>query len=73
MVHLRGMVLEGWYMIQDSKLWYDYIIMVQSGNAVFDNMFCITKNQHKNKFFEVRKWSKANFWILSSDLATQNP
>ena len=55
MVHLRGMVLEGWYMIQDSKLWYDYIIMVQSGNAVFDNMFCITKNQHKNKFFEVRK------------------
>ena len=33
MVHLRGMVHEGWYMIQESKLWYDYIIMVRSGNA----------------------------------------
>ena len=33
MVHLRGMVHEGWYMVQESKLWYDYIIMVRSGNA----------------------------------------
>ena len=33
MVHLRGMVHEGWYMVQESKLWYDYIIMVLSGNA----------------------------------------
>ena len=32
MVHLRGMVQEGWYMVQESKLWYDYIIMVRSGN-----------------------------------------
>ena len=33
MVHLRGMVHEAWYMVQESKLWYDYIIMVRSGNA----------------------------------------
>ena len=33
MVHLGGMVHEGWYMVQDSKLWYDYIIMVRSGNT----------------------------------------
>ena len=32
MVHLRGMVPEGWYMVQESKLWYDYIIMVLPGN-----------------------------------------
>ena len=29
------MVHEGWYMVQESKLWYDYIIMVRSGNAGF--------------------------------------
>ena len=23
MVHVRGMVHEGWYMVQESKLWYD--------------------------------------------------
>ena len=28
------MVQGGWYMVQESKLWYDYIIMVRSGNAV---------------------------------------
>ena len=33
MVHLRSMVHEGWYMVQELKLWYDYIIMVNSGNA----------------------------------------
>ena len=41
MVHLRGMVHEGWYMVQESKLWYDYIIMVRSDNAgktVFHNV-----------------------------------
>ena len=27
------MVHEGWYMVQEAKLWYDYIIMVRSGNA----------------------------------------
>ena len=32
MVHLRGMVHEGWYMVQESKLWYDYIIMVRLHN-----------------------------------------
>ena len=29
------MVHEGWYMVQESKLWYDYIIMIRSGNADF--------------------------------------
>ena len=24
MVHFRGMVHEEWYMVQESKLWYDY-------------------------------------------------
>ena len=33
MVYLRAMVHEGWYMVHESKLWYDYIIMVRSGNA----------------------------------------
>ena len=33
MVHLRGMVHEEWYIIQESKLWYNYIIMVRSDNA----------------------------------------
>ena len=33
MLHLRDMVHEGWYMVQEAKLWYDYIIMVRSGNA----------------------------------------
>ena len=33
MVHLRGMVDEGWYIVQVSKLWYDYIIIVRAGNA----------------------------------------
>ena len=37
MVHLRDMVQEGYYMVQESKLWYDYIIMVRSGNAVLEN------------------------------------
>ena len=32
MEHLRGLVQEGWYMVQEAKLWYDYIIMVRSGN-----------------------------------------
>ena len=27
------MVHEGWYIVLESKLWYDYIIMVLSGNA----------------------------------------
>ena len=41
MVHLRGMVHEGWYMVQESKLWYDYIIMVRSGNAaMLFKIFC---------------------------------
>ena len=34
MVRLRGMVQEGWYMVQESKLWYDCIIIVRSDNAV---------------------------------------
>ena len=33
MVHLIGIVRKGWYMVQESKLWYDYIVMVRSGNA----------------------------------------
>ena len=33
MVYLRGMVHEGWYMVQEAKLWYNYIIMVQSGRS----------------------------------------
>ena len=33
MVHLRDIVDEGWDMVQESKLWYDYIVMVRSGNA----------------------------------------
>ena len=33
MVYLRGMIHEGWYMVLESKLWYDYIIIVRSGNA----------------------------------------
>ena len=33
MVHLRSIVYEGWYMVKESKLWYDYIIVVRSGNA----------------------------------------
>ena len=37
MVHLRGIVQEGWHMVQESKLWYDYIIMVRSGNAAPDS------------------------------------
>ena len=37
MVHLRGMVRSAWYMVQVSKLWYDYIIMVRSGNAASDS------------------------------------
>ena len=28
------MIHEGWYMVQEAKLWYDYKIMVRSGNAV---------------------------------------
>ena len=35
MVNLRGMVHEEWYMVQEVKLWYDYIIMVRSGNAAY--------------------------------------
>ena len=35
MVNLRGMVHKGWYMVQEAKLWYDYIIMVRSGNAEY--------------------------------------
>ena len=31
MVYLKGIVHEGWYMVQESKLLYDYIIMVQYG------------------------------------------
>ena len=27
------MVHEEWCMVQESKLWYDYTIMVRSGNA----------------------------------------
>ena len=44
-------------------------------SELFDKMFSITKNQHDNKFFEIRKWTKANFGIptLDSDSATQNP
>ena len=36
MVHLRSMVYEGWCMVQEAKLWYDYIIMVRSNNAGVD-------------------------------------
>ena len=39
MVQLIGMVDEGWYMVQKLKLWYDYIIMVRSGNAALDKTF----------------------------------
>ena len=34
MVHLSGIVHEGWYMVQEAKLWYNNIIVVRSGNAV---------------------------------------
>ena len=46
MVHLRGMVHEGWYVVQESKLWYNYIIMVRSGIAdVHPHQGCaITRN-----------------------------
>ena len=46
MVNLRGMVREGWYMVQESKLWYNYIIVVRSGNADFTFIifnFCVFK------------------------------
>ena len=41
MIHLRGVVHEGWYMVQESKLWYDYIIMVRSGNAASRGKFSV--------------------------------
>ena len=33
MVHLKAMLQEGWYMVKESKLWYDYIITIRSGNV----------------------------------------
>ena len=41
MVFLRGMVHEGWHMVQGSKSWYDYIIMVRSGNAARNSFLSI--------------------------------
>ena len=49
MVHLRGMVHEGWYMVQESKLWYDYIIMILSGNA--DAEACTYSEKRKGSSF----------------------
>ena len=49
MVHLRGMVHEGWYMVQEAKLWYVYIIMVRSGNAgAIPPRQCVVPQVHEN-------------------------
>ena len=44
MVHLRGMVHEGWHMVQEAKSWYDYIIMVRPGSADGDSLL-YTRNK----------------------------
>ena len=36
-------IQEGWYIVQELKLWYGYIIMVRSGNAALDLCFDFSK------------------------------
>ena len=74
MVHLRGMVHEGWYMVQESKLWYDYIIMVSSGNAAYSlnrKIAWPTPNYFPTRNFDKTKLELASDQSLSRTLSTK--
>ena len=54
MVHLKGMVHEGRYMVEEAKLWYDYIIMLRSGNAAFSLLYTMKKMCHN--IYQIIPW-----------------
>ena len=57
------MVHEGCYMVQEAKLWYDYIIMVRSGNAGSKCKFEFPKNMNIGIFSNFPAVIEHNEWL----------